>query len=289
MIGVTALQTRPRLLSASDMPGLRRLTATDPVAHCVVDSRIDLAPDLDPRRLGGFVWGIDDPDADVPTLRAAIFHGGNLIPVGSDLAALRVIADQLGRSHRGCSSIVGPAAAVATIWPLLERGWGRPRSTRGEQPLLATSARATMPVDPNVRLVSSPELASFVPASVAMFSEELGISPLGRDGGTAYRSRLADVIAARRAFARFDDRGRVVFKAEIGALSRSSAQIQGVWVRPELRGAGIGTAAMAAVMNLALYRAPTVSLYVNDFNVVARRMYDALGFEQVGTFRTILF
>jgi predicted GNAT family acetyltransferase len=35
--------------------------------------------------------------------------------------------------------------------------------------------------------------------------------------------------------------------------------------------------------------APTVSLYVNDFNQPARRVYARCGFHQVGTFATVLF
>jgi len=35
--------------------------------------------------------------------------------------------------------------------------------------------------------------------------------------------------------------------------------------------------------------APVVSLYVNDFNVVARRAYERVGFRQVGTFTSVLF
>ncbi|MCW2493476.1 MAG: family N-acetyltransferase, partial [Frankiales bacterium] len=35
--------------------------------------------------------------------------------------------------------------------------------------------------------------------------------------------------------------------------------------------------------------APTVSLYVNDFNTPARRMYDRLGMRQAGVLSTVLF
>jgi uncharacterized protein len=80
-----------------------------------------------------------------------------------------------------------------------------------------------------------------------------------------------------------------MFKAEIGALSPATAQIQGVWVRPDLRGRGFGTAGMAAVLRLGLQLAPTVSLYVNDYNTAARRLYQRLGLAQVATLRTVLF
>ena len=34
--------------------------------------------------------------------------------------------------------------------------------------------------------------------------------------------------------------------------------------------------------------APLVSLYVNDYNQAARRLYERLGFRQVGDFTTVL-
>jgi predicted GNAT family acetyltransferase len=47
---------------------------------------------------------------------------------------------------------------------------------------------------------------------------------------------------------------------------------------------------MAAVVRDALERvAPTVSLYVNDFNLPARRVYERCGFRAVGTLATVLF
>jgi hypothetical protein len=112
---------------------------------------------------------------------------------------------------------------------------------------------------------------------------------MGPDGGTSYRARVAEVIEGGRAFARFDDSGRVEFKAEIGALAPGTAQVQGVWVRPDLRGRGVGTAAMASVVCHALRYAPSVSLYVNDFNTPARRMYQRLGMRQIATLSTVLF
>src|SRR5262249_59113202 len=68
--------------------------------------------------------------------------------------------------------------------------------------------------------------------------------------------------------------GRVIFKAEIGSVTPHACQVQGVWVRPELRGRGLAEAGMAALVNDALNRvAPVVSLYVNDYNRPARAAY----------------
>ena len=286
---MTVVQDRPRMLSAADGAAVSCLVAGDPVLHCVLDTRLRIAPDLNPNRLGGFLWGVPSGPDGGRQLRAAAFHGGNLIPVGSDLPALEAIAHQLVRVGRNCSSIVGPADAVSAMWTVLARRWGPARAIRHNQPLLCTDRPAGIEPDPAVRPVRPDELARFLPAAMAMFTEELDISPAGHDGGRGYRGRVAELLAAGRAFARFDDRGSVMFKAEIGALSPATAQIQGVWVRPDLRGCGFGTAGMAAVLRFGLQLAPTVSLYVNDYNTAARRLYQRLGLAQVATLQTVLF
>jgi predicted GNAT family acetyltransferase len=45
--------------------------------------------------------------------------------------------------------------------------------------------------------------------------------------------------------------------------------------------------AVAAVVQLARSLVPTVSLYVNDYNVAARATYTRVGFEEVGEFATV--
>jgi len=43
------------------------------------------------------------------------------------------------------------------------------------------------------------------PACVAMFTEEVGVSPTIGDGGASYRARLEQLIRSGRAFARIED------------------------------------------------------------------------------------
>jgi predicted GNAT family acetyltransferase len=143
--------------------------------------------------------------------------------------------------------------------------------------------------DPDVRQVRRDELDVLLPACVAMFTEEVGVSPTALDGGAAYRARVAELIRSGRSFARIED-GRVMFKAEIGSVTPSACQVQGVWVAPELRGRGLSVPGMATVVNESLRDiAPTVSLYVNDYNTPARRAYARCGFQSAGTFATVLF
>jgi predicted GNAT family acetyltransferase len=178
---------------------------------------------------------------------------------------------------------------VAELWGHLEPSWGPAREVRGEQPLLVIDGPPLVAPDARVRLVRPDELDILMPASIAMFTEEIGVSPTLADGGALYRARVAEFVGQRRSFAHIED-GQVLFKAEIGAIAGGVSQVQGVWVAPRLRGRGLGAAGTASVVALAqsMY-APVVSLYVNDFNLPARRAYERVGFSRVGTFASILF
>jgi len=122
-----------------------------------------------------------------------------------------------------------------------------------------------------------------------MFTEEVGVSPLVGDGGALYRARVEELITQGRAWARIEG-DRVLFKAEVGAATVDACQVQGVWVHPALRGKGLGTAGTAAVVQQARAQvSPVVSLYVNDYNLSARRSYEKVGFVEVGMFASVLF
>jgi predicted GNAT family acetyltransferase len=80
----------------------------------------------------------------------------------------------------------------------------------------------------------------------------------------------------------------VVFKAEIGSQSPAVGQIQGVWVHPDFRGRGMGTAGTATVAAAVVGSGRIASLYVNSFNTVARATYARIGFTEIASFATVL-
>jgi len=273
-----------RVLDDRDVGVVEELLDRDPVANVFVSSRVESAG-LDPWRLGAEVWGYVSGGKVV----ALCYAGANLVPVGAPPEACRGFADKARRQGRRCSSIVGPADQVRMLWSLLEPTWGPPRDVRANQPLMAISDPPRIEPDPLVRRVRPDELEILYPACVAMFTEEVGVSPANGDGGSLYRARVGELIGQGRAFARIED-GRVVFKAEIGAATADACQIQGVWVDPALRGRGYANAGMAAVVAHAQASvAPVVSLYVNDYNTAARASYTRVGFAEVGTFMSVLF
>ncbi|MFT4125838.1 MAG: DUF4081 domain-containing protein [Gordonia sp. (in: high G+C Gram-positive bacteria)] len=277
------LSDRPlgdRPLGAREAPAVGRVLRADPVAMCMVAARVEIHG-VEPRMLGGELWTAGDPEGSL------CFSGANLIPLRGSPADIASFADRAGAGARVCSSIVGDTEMVLPMWERLDPLWGPAREIRPTQPLMALYGAPAVEPDPQVRLVTVDDLDVYLPAAVAMFVGEVGIDPCAGDGGRSYRRRLASLIAARRCFARFAD-GRVVFKAEIGSMSRAVGQIQGVWVDPDVRGRGYGAAGTAAVAAAVAGGGRIPSLYVNSFNLAARAAYERVGFTQVGTFATVL-
>ena len=273
-----------RLLDNRDRDEVIELCDRDPVVNVFISSRVREAG-LDPARLGGQLWGYQSGGQ----LGSLCYAGANLVPVAATPPAITAFAGRARLLGRRCSSIVGPAQDVLSLWEMLRPYWGRPREIRPTQPVMAISGPPQVVPDARVRRVRPDELDILLPASVAMFTEEVGVSPVGADGGSAYRARVNELIGLGRAFARIED-GQVVFKAEIGSVTPLACQVQGVWVRPELRGRGLAEAGMAAVVEEALRNvAPVVSLYVNDFNRPARAAYRRVGFTDTATFASVLF
>lgn len=278
------LTTAARLLGDAERGSVERLLDQDPFGGAQVAERVSVA---------GLAWWRQDARifgyGSRRNLESLCWLGANLVPVHASAAAVAAFAEMVAGEPRGCSSIVGSADAVLGLWSHLAPYWGPSRDVRPNQPLMAITGPSPVAPDPAVRLVRPDEIDVLFPAAVAMYTEEVGVSPTADGGERSYRERIGELVRGRRAYARFH-KGRVIFKAELAVVTRHTAQIQGVWTDPEYRGRGLATMGIAAVVRDALRRvAPSVSLYVNDYNTPARRVYERCGFQQVGTFATVLF
>jgi predicted GNAT family acetyltransferase len=273
-----------RQLGESERAAVERVLDRDPYAGAQIAERV-AAHGLNWWRSDGRVFGYG-PGGQVESL---IWSGAHLVPVCATPQAVAAFADMLGAEPRICSSIIGRSEAVLDLWDRLSPLWGRARDVRPDQPLLVADQDPPVAPDPGVRLVRPNEVDQLFPAAVAMYTEEVGVSPMADDGGRGYKRRIAELVKGKRAYARFDG-DRVIFKAELAIVTRRTTQVQGVWVDPEYRGRGLAAGCMAAVTRDALRRvSPTVSLYVNDYNTPARRAYARCGFQSAGSFATVLF
>jgi uncharacterized protein len=272
-----------RVLTPVDAAAVKKLIAADPVTNVFVASRID-AGVLSPAVPGlVFGWPGDQP--------SALLHlGANLVPVAENLDAIPAFVEAVGR-RRTCQSIVGPSWLALALWEALGRRWGRAysqvREVRRAQPLMAMASAPAVLGDQRVQRICEVDFESYFAASVAMYTEEVGVNP-GVGPQSSYRNYCRWLVSEGRAFGIVEG-GRVIFKSDIGAASGGVAQIQGVWLDPALRGQGASIPAMAAVTEYVLSEYRVACLYVNDFNVRAVRSYLRVGFEQVGELATVLY
>jgi uncharacterized protein len=273
-----------RPLGASDLDAFLALAERDPVVNVFADYRARTT-NLEPRWLGGEMWGRFEGGE----LRAACHVGANLVPVQASTEDARAFAERALTRGRTVSTIVGPQETVEVFWNTVASGWGRPRELRWQQPHLEIAGEPAVAPDPTVRRTTRADMAELYPACVAMYTEEVGISPEYGGGAELYRARVTQLMNRGWSFARFDE-GRLVFKAEVACATPYAAQVQGVWVPPDRRGEGLAVAGMAAVVDLVRREvAPVVSLYVNEWNEPARRTYAKVGFRETARFATVMF
>ncbi|WP_062072859.1 GNAT family N-acetyltransferase [Demequina sediminicola] len=288
-----------------DLERMREACATDPVAHVVPAMHVEtaLASGVVPAGL----WAVRRRARWGRELAGLVFAGANLCAVLPDVEDadaeddLRadVAAAMVGRLSRP-AAIVGVAEVMLDLWGRVEPWWGPAREVRERQISMridapASHVRALDTDDLHVDAVRRARLDDYeqlLPACVHMFIGEVGYDPM-RHGRAAYEERLRYLIRSGRAFVQFgtiEGQRVVVFKAEVGALGGGVAQVHGVWVHPQARGRGLARAGLAAAIDaIRADIAPTVSLYVNDFNDQALRTYDAVGFTRVGAFATVMF
>ena len=273
-----------RVLGPADLPAALEVFATDPVTNVFVEYRTRLTQ-LDQRWLGGQMWGYE-PEG---RLEALCHVGANLVPVAGTAESCAAFAERAVGQRRLSSTIVGPRDAVELLWSDLADEWGAPRELRWDQPHLEISTAPLVQPDPKVRRTTAAEVDTLYPACVAMYEEEVGVSPELDGGRNLYRARVSQLVNRGWSFSRIED-GRVVFKAEVACATPAACQVQGVWVAPDRRNEGLCTVGIAAVVDIALREiAPTVSLYVNAHNTAARTAYERAGFGQSATFSTIMF
>ena len=275
-------------------PSLRRLHGVDTakaVALCErhpVDSVL-LRVAIEQTGIGAsFSLGRFDADRE---LTALAWEYGNILPLGFDEDGLDEVAEEFAGRRRTGSSIVGPADQVMGLWNRICKRWGPARDVRERQFSMVMDSDPDVVADPLVQPAGVGDVSLVFPASVAMYIEEVGYDPTSHGAGYAYR--VARLVRSQHTFIRkaplADGSGeRVVFKADVGALAGGVARLQGVWVAPDLRGRGIATAGVAAVVKLVRERlAPTISLYVNDYNAAAIATYTRVGFRIAGRWATV--
>lgn len=218
---------------------------------------------------------------------AGVAYHGRQIVIAADPAAIAPLAAYLLR-HSGNRMIVGPRDTVREFWRIAGRAMGRPRLVRDRQLVMMVDPARLRRCGPlvTVRHAEMDEWRAVAESSASMIRQELEYDP--RRNSVNFNMAIREMIDRRLWWVGVAG-GRLCFFCNIGPWSEQTAQLQGIWTPPELRGKGLAAASLAAICDRLFEITPTLSLYVNDFNDAAIALYRRLGFERVGDFQTILF
>jgi hypothetical protein len=218
---------------------------------------------------------------------AGVAYYGRQIVIAAEPVAIAPLAAYLLR-HSGTNMIVGPRETVREFWKIAGRRMGRPRLVRERQLVMMVDSQRLRRCGPvvAVRHAETDEWRAVAESSATMMRQELEYDP--RRNSANFDMTIREMIDRRLWWVGIAS-GRLCFFCNIGPWSEQTAQLQGIWTPPELRGQGLATASLAAICDRLFEITPTLSLYVNDFNDAAIALYRRVGFEHVGDFQTILF
>ncbi len=220
------------------------------------------------------------------SVRGVIYYGAQLVVAGDEPAALDAFAVET-RKYPGLRSFAGPKRAVDGIWNRVKTWHRAPALVRERQPLYALWPQGVAEVDDvTVRIARSDETEIVADNSARMILGELGYDP--RAQRSTFVAGVRHAIEQGAWWVWIVD-NELRFQCNVGARTPVTAQIQGVWTPPALRGRGYATRALASTARRLFENSPTVSLYVNDFNADAVALYDRIGFTRVGELATYLF
>jgi RimJ/RimL family protein N-acetyltransferase len=214
------------------------------------------------------------------------YFGPQIVACGDD-AAIDAFAAACRRS-RPTRMIVGPRPAIERLWQRTRDFLPEPAAVRTSQPvyMLDRAALRGAPFDAGVARATLGEVDEIVPHSAQMIAGEIGGDPLRTNAD--FRARTARIVE-RGWWWNYRVGGTLAFMCNVGSAAFGTAQLQGVWTPPGLRGHGHATRALAAIAHRLLDDYATLCLYVNDFNAPAIALYERVGFARAGEFQTILF
>jgi len=218
---------------------------------------------------------------------AGVGYFGRQLALAAEETTLDAFAAHANR-HRGERMIVGPRETVGSFWKRVESWHAPPRLVRDRQLVMAIDRARLRPYPRavTVRHARLDEWPAVADSSASMIEHELEYDP--RRNTADFAANVRQMIE-RKLWWVGESYGRLCFFCNIGPWCRKTAQLQGIWTPPELRGKGLATASLSAICDRLLEVSPTLSLYVNDFNALAIALYERVGFERVGEYQTILF
>lgn len=215
----------------------------------------------------------------------ALIGHSTLVEARSD-EALKAFAHKARTSETPIHLIMSHGTAAATFWNHYSDGLTQPRLTCVER-LFEVSFPFMVPssTDSELRLATLDELIPVAEAQAEVAFMECGVDPMVKDR-EGFLKRVARRIEQGRVFVKFDG-DKMVFKADIIAETEQTIYLEGVYVAPEFRGRGIGSACLANLTIRLLDRVENVCMLSNVDFTAAHKSYYKAGYKATGDCTTL--
>lgn len=181
--------------------------------------------------------------------------------------------------------ILGEQEKTARFW----NAYAKP----GDEPRLVCSEllyEQRFPLDcseavPGLRPATLDDLVHVMQINATMAMEESGVNPMESDP-LGYRMRTARRIEQGRVWVLVEN-GELIFKSDIIAETPEVIYLEGVYVRKEDRGKGMGLRCFSQLCRKLLARTVSICLLVNSENKAAQEFYRRAGYELRSHYDTI--
>lgn len=193
----------------------------------------------------------------------------------------------LARRESTSHLLMGEHNAVERFWSYYSSNDQSPRLVC---PILFLQRREPFAEQSGVsrlRVATCEDLEHVVQAQAAMAFEISGVDPLKKDPA-GFRERYLRRIEKKRVWVLIED-GQLVFKTDIIADTPQASYIEGVYVRPEDRGKGLGRRCIAELGRILLKRTKAIYLFVENESTQTKSFYLNLGFNVAGQYDLLYF
>jgi len=265
-------------LAPADLPEVFGFLDRDPVLNVYLAALVLRDALAAPR---DEYWGVRRDGALTALLHVGGASGA-LLPLGDDLAALKLLADQARQRLAFLPrrfQVIGPRLAVTTAVEIFRRAGLTPRLER-EQVYLALERGRLVPSPrlPELRTAEPGDFALVHTSGALLRLEELEEDPRSVDP-EAYRRRVEDECRDGHTWLWLDHEG-LCFRASVSAITGDAAQISGVFTPPGRRRRGLARRGLSELCQRLFDRCRATCLFVNRHNLPALALYRELGFSE---------
>jgi uncharacterized protein len=193
----------------------------------------------------------------------------------------------LARRESSPHLLMGERSAVERFWSFYASHNETPRLVCPVT-FLQRKQRFQEPAEvPGLRPATRDDLEKVVQAQAAMALEISGLDPLTKDPA-GFRERYLRRIEKKRVWVVIED-DRLIFKTDVIADTPQASYIEGVYVRPDERGKGIGRRCLTALGSILLETTNAIYLFVENENTRTTSFYLNLGFTRAGQYDLLYF